>query len=72
MDYFSVEYRDKLMNEHRLISAAHAHLHRRPLRPEERQSQFVAQAREIAVSNLLAKKLEIEAMIDVLTEFLEQ
>ena len=69
MDYFSIEYRNKLINEHRLISTSVAHL-----------SQHAAQKARVhghdavaaAINNQMAKKVELEGMIDVLTEFLEK
>jgi len=68
MKQFSEEYRDKLINEHKLVSAS---INR--LTTEDWPRQARAHGADVcaaAVSNLKAKKVELEVQIDVLNEFL--
>lgn len=68
MQYFSEEYREKLINEHKLISASISRL------VEIEYAKYArahgADIVTLAVSNLKARKVELEAHIDVLTDFL--
>lgn len=66
MSYFSAEYREKLQQEHKLVSATITRL---------TVTDFPRYARShgadivtAAVSNLKAKKVELEAQIDLLAE----
>ena len=70
MQHFSQEFLEKLVNEHKLVSTSLTHL--------QGQGSYNQKARQhgidavvLAVTNLKARKVELEAMIDVLTEFLE-
>lgn len=69
MKHFSEEYRDKLINEHKLVSAS---INRLTTTDYPRQARaHGADTIHAAVQNLKAKKVELEAQIDVLNEFLE-
>lgn len=67
MKHFSPEYRDSLIAEHKLVSASIAHItdnHGKIIRNHS------AAAVGGAVNNLLSRKIELEVMIDVLTDYL--
>lgn len=68
MQHFSEEYKDKLVAEHRLISAALLKIagtdHPR-LCQQHGQSSVLG-----AISNLKSRRVELEGMIDVLNEHL--
>ena len=68
MQHFSKEYLDRLIAEHKLVSATIAHLKGPAL------NRMVAShgndAVAGAVNNLRAKKVELEGQIDVLAEYL--
>ena len=69
MDHFSTEYLERLQNEHKLVATSITQLtvHDYPRYARAHGVDPVAGA----VSNLKAKKVELEAMIDVLAEFLK-
>lgn len=69
MKHFSDEYREKLQNEHKLVSASITHLTTSgwPRFARAHGADVVT----AAVSNLKVRKVELEAQIDVLTEFLD-
>jgi citrate synthase len=67
MDYFSDEFRNKLIAEHKLIAASIARI--------ETEQHIYAQRHHLssianAISNLKARKIELEAQIDVLEDYL--
>ena len=69
MQYFSEEYRQQLINEHKLISASIAQLS---------DIGYARYARShgvdtiiAALSQLKTKKVELEAMIDVINEYVK-
>lgn len=68
MNHFSQEFLDRLIAEHKLVSSALTHImhNKYPLFVRQHTVDVVAGA----VSNLRTKKVELEAMIDVLTEYL--
>ena len=68
MDYFSVEYRDKLIAEHRLIVAMIERVSESHLYYRQRTPFLII---EKTTMDLKAQKFELELRIDVLTEFLE-
>lgn len=68
MDHFSVEYRDKLVAEHRLVVAMLDRASEKYLYYRQRTSIPVIEA---VMLDLKTKKFELELRIDVLTEFLE-
>lgn len=67
MQYFSQEYRDALVNEHKLVSAS-------ILKLSENFRNYIAHHTAEVVtktlSDLKTKKVELEAKIDCLDEFL--
>ncbi len=67
MEYFSQEFLDKLVNEHKLVSASITQL-------TDRYKQYApfhgADAMTAALTSLRGQKVELEAKIDVLNEFL--
>ena len=67
MQHYSEEYLDKLVAEHRLVSATIVHIQADWNRIARNHTGTAASS---AVSNLLAKKVELEGMIDVLREYL--
>ena len=68
MDHFSLEYKDKLVAEHRLISATIAHIGGSQY---PRMCQTHSQSTVLgALSNLKSRRVELEGMIDVLNEHL--
>ena len=67
MEHFSNEYRDKLVAEHKLVSAAIAHM-KAELPAYSRRHEGAAI--NAALFNLNARKAELEAYIDVLTAYL--
>jgi len=69
MQQFSDEYRQKLINEHKLVSTSITRLTTTDWPRQARQHG--ADVVGAAVSNLKAKKVELEAQIDVLSEFLD-
>lgn len=69
MEHFSEEYLLRLINEHKLISAALAHISNGGAYTQKARQHGI-DALTLCVSNLRAKKVELEGMIDVLTEFL--
>jgi hypothetical protein len=68
MQYFSHDYYNQLVNEHKLIAASIAKLQDAP-QYYMRQNN-TAMAIEAALQNMLARKVELEIKIDVLGEFL--
>lgn len=66
MQHFSHEYLEKLIAEHRLVSATMNKLSSSPVYVRNHGAQGVS----IAVDNLKIKRIELEAMIDVLQEYL--
>ena len=68
MLHFSKEYLENLQNEHKLVSAAISQIttHAYVRFARTHGADPVA----AAASNLKARKVELEAQIDVLTEFL--
>lgn len=73
MDYFSEEYRQKLISEHKLIKAS---LHRLMGNFEYggyaglKMNAHGQAAMEAAISQLRADQIMLEAKIDTLTEYL--
>jgi len=68
MQKFSKEYLDDLIAEHRLVSASINHItHVQPARFFKTHG---SDAIALALQNLHAKKVQLEAMIDVLTEYI--
>lgn len=67
MQYFSEEYRDKLVNEHKLVSTA-------IVRITDGYKQYAphhtGDAIAAAHTSLRARKVELEVMIDVLNDHL--
>lgn len=70
MQHFSAEYRDQLINEHKLVSATIAHLRTGGIAHQKARAHG-QDAYALALNNLSAKKVELEGMIDVLSEFLD-
>lgn len=68
MQHFSEEFRQKLINEHRLVSASIARLGEIEYAKYARAHGYDAAA--LALTNLKARKVELEVQIDVLTDFL--
>lgn len=70
MKHFSHEYREHLINEHKMISASIVRL----TDPQHGAMQYARahghDAVAAAASNLKTRKVELEAQIDLLTEFL--
>jgi hypothetical protein len=68
MEMFSLEYRDKLVAEHKLISASIGHLQ------GDHMARFMHRHQSDPVRGALAsmkvRKVELEAQIDVLNDFL--
>ncbi len=69
MQHFSHEYLEKLVAEHRLVSAAIIELSRPPGYPKK-VKEYGLDVVDAALKNLKAKKVELETMIDVLSEYL--
>ena len=68
MQHFSREYLEKLVAEHKLISASIAHISTSgPRYCQRHENTTVSQA----IQNLKVRKVELEGMIDVLSDFLE-
>ena len=68
MKHFSVEYRDKLVAEHRLISAT---LLRIAGSDHARMCQQHSQSSVLgAISNLKSRRVELVGLIDVMNEYL--
>jgi hypothetical protein len=65
MQHFSHEYLDKLIAEHRLVSATILKLTNTPMYARNHGS-IVGEA----VADLRVKKIQLEGMIDVLQEYL--
>jgi hypothetical protein len=68
MDHFSVEYRDKLVAEHRLVVAMLERASDKYIYYRQRTSAPIV---ESVMLDLKTQKFELELRIDVLTEFLE-
>lgn len=68
MTHFSQEYLDKLIAEHKLVSVSFQQLKTTHLTRQTRQHG--SQAVDMALANLAAKKVELEAFIDTLNEYL--
>lgn len=68
MKQFSEEYRDKLINEHKLVSASITQITTHEWNRYARAHG--AEVASAAVSNLKARKVELEAQIDVINEYL--
>lgn len=72
MNHFSQEFLDKLIAEHRLVSASILHLTGGT--PNSAYTRFARahgpDAVDQARKNLYAKKVELEAQIDVLKDYL--
>lgn len=68
MDHFSVEYRDKLVAEHRLVVAMLERASDKYIYYKQRTNVPVIEG---VMLDLKTKKFELELRIDVLTEFLE-
>jgi hypothetical protein len=67
MEYFSTEYKDKLLNEHKLVTTTISRLTQRyPLYAANHTGEAIS----LALTNLRGRKVELEGMIDVLDEFL--
>jgi len=67
MQHFSQEYLEKLVAEHKLVSASIAHITSSIARYSQRhEGGSISQG----VQNLKARKVELEGMMDVLGEFL--
>jgi hypothetical protein len=69
MEHFSEEYLARLVNEHKLVSTTITHLTSQGIYTQKARQHGI-DAMTLCVSNLKAKKVELEGMIDVLTEFL--
>ena len=67
MDFFSNEYRNTLVDEHKLVSTAIAHV-------ESKYAQYSPhhppQAIANAIASMRAKKVELEVKIDILSDYL--
>lgn len=68
MDYYSTEYRDKLIAEHRIIVAMLERASEKYIYYRQRTSVPIVEG---VMLDLKTKKFELELRIDVLTEFLE-
>jgi hypothetical protein len=69
MKHFSIEYYEKLVNEHRFISAVINHMQNPGIASQKVRlhgQDYYAQA----LSNLKVKRVELESQIDVLGDFL--
>ena len=70
MQLFSREYLDALIAEHRLVSASIAHI-----QAPANYNRFVRtnsyDSVALAISTLTAKRVELEAKIDVLNDYLD-
>jgi len=70
MELFSHDYKDKLVAEHRLVSAAIAHMSN----PHVFTNFARTHGNDVCVeslTNLRVQKVQLEAKIDVLSEFLD-
>ena len=68
MQHFSQEYLEKLIAEHKLVSASYAQLKTIHFKRQIQTHGMLAV--EEALSKLATRKVELEAYIDTLTEFL--
>jgi hypothetical protein len=68
MDHFSIEYRDKLVAEHRLVVAMLERATEKYLYYRQRTTVPVIEG---VMFDLKTQKFQLELRIDVLTEFLE-
>jgi hypothetical protein len=68
MQKFSKEYLDDLIAEHRLVSASITHITQ--VQPAKFYKTHGSDAVSLALQNLYAKKVQLEAMIDVLSEYI--
>ena len=68
MQHFSQEYLEKLTAEHKLVSATITHIthNKYPIFVRQHSVDVVTSA----VSNLKTRKVELEGMIDILSEYL--
>jgi len=66
MQHFSHEYLDKLIAEHRLVSATIGKLSSNTVYARNHGAAVVS----LAMDDLRKKKVELEATIDVLSEYL--
>ena len=69
MQHYSQENMDKLIAEHRLVAASIAHL-RNSGQYAKQQRNHGGQSVDAAIASMSARKVELEAYIDVLHEFL--
>lgn len=69
MQHFSHEYLEKLIAEHRLVTASIMELSN-PLGASKMSKKHNIKAVDAAFNNLQARKVELEVMIDVLSEYL--
>lgn len=67
MQHFSHDYRDKLVAEHRLISATMGQLQSKNIYASNHGAAILA----AAMDELRIKKVQLEGMIDVLNEYLD-
>jgi len=67
MEYFSQEFLDQLINEHKLVNSS---IHQLIDRYKQYLPAHGADAMQAALTSLRGKKVELEAKIDVLGEFL--
>ncbi len=69
MKHFSTEYYEHLVNEHRLITACINHLQTQGVAVQKARHHG-QDAYALALTNMKAKRIELETQIDVLGEFL--
>lgn len=68
MNHFSQEYLEKLVAEHKLVSASHAQLKMNNYQRQTRQHGHAPV--DAALGIMAARKVELEAYIDTLSEYL--
>jgi len=68
MEYFSQEFLDQLINEHKLVNAS---IHQLTDRYKQYVQAHSPDALTAALTTLRGKKVELEAKIDVLSEYLK-
>ncbi len=68
MEKFSKEYLNDLIAEHKLVSASINHIAQ--VQPAKFYRTHGADAVSLALQNLNSKRVQLEAMIDVLDEYI--